>query len=69
MIPHTRYYSLFRCPYSNSVVGIRQRPVYVRVADAPAAQPGTRRNYSSTEAGYSCNVKHTYTYHQPRALV
>ena len=50
------YNSLFKCPYSNSPVGIRHRPVHVRVADAPTAEPCIGRNYCSTVAGYRCNV-------------
>ena len=57
------YQALFavQVPYSNSAVGIGHRPVYVRVADAPTAEPGIRRKYSSTVARHRCNVKHTRT--------
>ena len=64
----------FSCPYSNSAVGIGHRYVYVRVADAPTAEPGMRCKDSSTVAGYSCNVLLCYnmklasSYVQPAAL-
>lgn len=46
----------FRFLYSNSAVGLGHRPVYVRVADAPAAEQGIRRKDGNTVAGYSSNV-------------